>query len=104
MEEKNRSHPALSSHPFQQLIQRKKRFLIPMTLFIMLFYFGLPLAISLYPTWMGRTIPGVYFSWAWLYAFVQLGMTWFVGWFYWRKAQTFDSLVEKFRNELRDRS
>ncbi len=104
MEEKNRIHPALSSNPIQQLIQRKKRLLIPLILFIMLFYFCLPLAIGLFPTWMGRRIPGVYLSWAWFYAFAQLGMTWFVGWLYWRKAKSFDSLVEEFRAELRDRS
>lgn len=103
MEEKDKYSFIVSSTSFQQLIREKRRFLVPIILFFTIFYFCLPLSVGLFPERMGRSIPGISLSWAWLYAFSQLGMTWFVGWLYWRKAKSFDRLVEEVQKQQRDR-
>lgn len=84
-------------HSFHQLMRVKKRFILPALLFLMLFYFCLPLTIWLFPKWMNETPAFVLVPWGWLYAFSQLFMTWLLGWLYWRKAKRFDRLVAQMK-------
>jgi len=80
---------------FQQLIQKKKKFIIPLIIFLSLFYFGLPLMIWFFPSMLENAKGLFHVPWWWLYAFLQLLMTWVIGWLYWVKAKRFDAMVEK---------
>lgn len=82
---------------FRLLIRRKRRFLVWAIVCFMTFYFFLPVSIGLFPQWMNLASPLLDLPWGWLLAFAQVLMTWLFAWVYWRKAQSFDQLVEAIR-------
>ncbi|WP_026909079.1 DUF485 domain-containing protein [Paucisalibacillus globulus] len=88
----------MNEHVFQ-LIQSKMRFLVRAIILVFLFYFMLPLSLIFIPDAMNQTsfIPGV--TWAWVYGFLQIPMTWLVGWIYHIKAKRFDQQIEKIERE-----
>jgi uncharacterized membrane protein (DUF485 family) len=83
---------------FQHLLSAKKRFLIPLTLFFLLFYFSLPLLTSYVPELMNTPVWGR-ISLAWLFAFLQFVMTGSVMILYVWRARLFDALVEQITTE-----
>ncbi|GGA93051.1 DUF485 domain-containing protein [Ornithinibacillus halotolerans] len=80
-------------------IRRRNKLLVPIIILVFLFYFMLPLSLIFLPDVMNQTsfIPGI--TWAWLYAFLQIPMTWTVGWIYHIKAKKFDEQIEKWERE-----
>jgi uncharacterized membrane protein (DUF485 family) len=84
---------------FSLLMQEKKRFLVPLLIFLLVFYFMLPLSLTFFPEVMNRMsfIHGL--TWGWLYTFLQIPMTWFLGWMYHQKSKKFDRAVEKIKRE-----
>jgi uncharacterized membrane protein (DUF485 family) len=81
---------------FQELMNKKRRFIIPTTIFFFVFYFALPVLTS-YTTVLNQPALGA-ISWAWLFAFAQFIMTWGLCILYSNKAKTFDKLVEQIKN------
>lgn len=63
-----------ASEDFRKLLEEKRRFIVPMTIFFFLFYFSLPVATS-YFTFLNTPAIGA-ISWAWLFALTQFVMTW----------------------------
>lgn len=86
------------SAKFKTLISRKKRFIIPLTVFFLLFYFALPVMTS-YSEVLNRPAIGP-ISWAWMFAFAQFVMTWVLCILYSRVARRFDRLVDEIRREM----
>ncbi|NBJ69088.1 DUF485 domain-containing protein [Roseburia sp. 1XD42-34] len=84
---------------YEMLIKRKKRFLLQMLVFLLAFYFMLPLSLALFPDFMNSTSILFEFTWGWLYAFLQIPMTWVLGWLYCRKAKQFDRYKNKLKQE-----
>ncbi|OZU87557.1 hypothetical protein CIL03_15810 [Virgibacillus indicus] len=84
---------------FQKLMQEKKRFLIPALIFLLVFYFMLPLSLIFLPEAMNGTSFVAGITWGWLYAFLQLPMTWIMVWAYHIKSKRFDRLVEEIKQE-----
>lgn len=82
---------------FKELLRKKKALIIPVVLFFLLFYFGLPLSVWLFPEMMEYERGPFHLPWWWVYAFLQLIITWFLGWIYWVKAKGFDKMVEKIK-------
>ncbi|PAV29638.1 hypothetical protein CIL05_09700 [Virgibacillus profundi] len=84
---------------FQKLMQEKKRFLLPALIFLFIFYFMLPLSLIFFPEAMNQTsfVSGV--TWGWLYAFMQIPMTWTMAWIYHIKSKRFDRIVEEIKRE-----
>jgi uncharacterized membrane protein (DUF485 family) len=80
-----------NSSKFKQLMSQKKKFLIPLTVFFLLFYFMLPILTS-YTTILNKPAIGS-ISWTWVYAFAQFIMTWVLSMIYVRKAMKFDELA-----------
>jgi uncharacterized membrane protein (DUF485 family) len=87
----------IQSSAFQQLIREKRRFIISATLFFMIFYFMLPLSISVFPDVMNKSFFHQ-FTWAWAFAFFQFFMVWGVGLVYFYKAKRFDKTVEEIKH------
>ncbi|WP_455675017.1 DUF485 domain-containing protein [Pradoshia sp.] len=83
----------VQSPDFQKLLQVKKQFIIPLTLFFLIFYFALPLMTS-YSTVLNHSFYGN-ITWAWVFAFAQFIMTWALCMIYSKKAVQFDRLTEK---------
>ncbi|HBZ10658.1 MAG TPA: DUF485 domain-containing protein [Bacillus bacterium] len=82
---------------FQQLLKRKKKLILPMTFFFVLFYFALPILIWFFPEWIYKENPSSFIPWWWLFAFFQLIVTWILGWVYWCKAKKYDQLIEDLK-------
>ncbi|WP_114378343.1 DUF485 domain-containing protein [Paenibacillus prosopidis] len=86
------------SELFRKLMAKKKRFIIPMTLFFLAFYFTLPLLTSFSEVLNNKAVGSI--SWAWIFAFSQFIMTWTLCSFYSRKSETFDALCEEIKDQV----
>ncbi|MFJ7744898.1 DUF485 domain-containing protein [Peribacillus sp. NPDC097295] len=91
----------VQSPSFQELLRKKRKFIVPLSIFFMVFYFSLPVLTS-YSTLLNSYAFGA-ISWAWVLAFAQFIMTWTLCVLYSKKAATFDILVEKIINEVKGR-
>jgi uncharacterized membrane protein (DUF485 family) len=86
------------SEKFKELISSKKRFIIPMTVFFLLFYFTLPILTSYTKVLNNSAIGPI--SWAWVYAFAQFVMTWALCIIYSKKSKEFDRKIEEIKSEI----
>ncbi|ULL18025.1 DUF485 domain-containing protein [Paenibacillus sp. H1-7] len=96
MKAKAKSYHEIANSPkFKALMSRKKRFLLPVSLFFFAYYFTLPLLTS-YSTVLNRPAFGPV-SWAWIFAFSQFIMTWVLCIVYSRKSAQYDKMIESIR-------
>lgn len=79
---------------FQELVRRKRRFIVPATVFFILYYFALPVLVGYYPDLMDTHVFGG-MNVAYLFALSQFVMAWVVMWLYVRRARDFDSLAAR---------
>lgn len=86
-----------SSPQFKQFLSRKNKFIVPMTIFFMIFYFLLPIFTS-YTTFLNTSAIGD-ISWTWIFAFSQFIMVWVLSSIYVRKAASFDKEAEQIIQE-----
>lgn len=87
----------VQSASFKELLRRKKSFILPSSIFFFVFYFTLPILTS-YFTILNEPAIGV-ISWAWVFAFAQFVMTWGLCILYTKRAEEFDKMVEKIKQE-----
>ncbi len=85
---------------FKELIRRKRAFIIPATIFFMLFYFGLPF-LAAFTTVLNAKVIGP-LTLAYIYAFAQFAMTWIIMHLYVSRANKWDDLVARARVEAAD--
>ncbi|MGI8435588.1 MAG: DUF485 domain-containing protein [Chthoniobacterales bacterium] len=64
-----------ASAGFQELLRAKRRFIIPATVFFLLYYFALPYLVGYHPELMQRKVWGEV-NWAYLFALSQFFMAW----------------------------
>ncbi|MBB6283753.1 DUF485 domain-containing protein [Geobacillus subterraneus] len=88
------------SASFRGLIQEKKAFIIPATVFFFVFYFSLPV-LTAYSKALNAPAVGP-ISWAWLFAFAQFVMTWALCILYSKRAAKFDEIVEQVKQEAKE--
>ncbi|PLR66649.1 MULTISPECIES: DUF485 domain-containing protein [Bacillaceae] len=89
----------VQSQSFQKLLQAKRNFILPMSLFFLAFYFTLPV-LTAYTTVLNEYAVGP-ISWAWVFAFAQFIMTWTLCILYSRRAKHFDEIVEEIVAEAK---
>ncbi|WNS76659.1 DUF485 domain-containing protein [Bacillus sp. DTU_2020_1000418_1_SI_GHA_SEK_038] len=82
-----------SSQQFKQFLSKKNKFLVPMTVFFMIFYFLLPIFTS-YTTFLNTPAIGD-ISWTWIFAVSQFVMVWVLSAIYVKKAGSFDKEAEQ---------
>lgn len=82
---------------FKELVQKRKSFIIPATIFFFVFYFGLPVLAGFTTVLDGYAIGAI--TWAYVYAFAQFAMTWILMYMYISRANKWDELVEQARRE-----
>ena len=85
---------------FKELIKRKRAFIIPATIFFMLFYFGLPF-LAAFTTVLNVKVFGP-LTLAYIYAFAQFAMTWILMHLYVSQANKWDDLVDRARQEAEE--
>lgn len=82
---------------FRQLVRARLRFVLPATVFFLVYYFLLPVANGLAPEFMRTKVFGN-INIAYLFALSQFVVAWLLAWLYIRRANNvFDRLAEKVR-------
>ena len=76
---------------FRELVAAKRRFIVPATLFFIVYYFALPVLVGYFPGVMERDVVGEV-NLAYLFALSQFAMAWVLMAMYVRRARTFDAL------------
>jgi len=83
------------SPEFQELVRKRRSFVIPALAFVFLWYFGFIALAGYAPDFMGERITGG-FTVGYALALSQFLMTWFLGWLYLRRAdRDFDPLARR---------
>jgi uncharacterized membrane protein (DUF485 family) len=83
------------SPEFRELIARKRRFVVPATIFFLGWYLGFIALAGYAPDFMGESIYEG-FTVGYALALSQFVMTWLLGWLYVRRAdRDFDALAER---------
>jgi uncharacterized membrane protein (DUF485 family) len=82
---------------FEELVRSKKAFIIPATIFFLVFYFGLPF-LTAFTTLLDVKVIGA-INLAYIYAFAQFAMTWILMHLYVSRANKWDDLVDRARHE-----
>jgi uncharacterized membrane protein (DUF485 family) len=81
-----------ASAEFKALLKAKARFVVPATIFFIVYYFSLPLLVGYAPELMARKVFGVV-NVAYLFALSQFFMAWLLAWAYVRAAARFDRMA-----------
>src|SRR5262245_1637340 len=77
---------------FKALLKAKARFVVPATVFFIVYYFSLPLLVGYAPALMAKKVFGVV-NVAYLFALSQFLMAWILAWLYVRAAARFDQMA-----------
>lgn len=86
---------------FKDLVRARWRFVLPATIFFLVYYFMLPLLNGLATGFMRTNVFGDV-NVAYLFALSQFFMAWLLAWFYVRRAsRVFDPLAERVRQRAR---
>lgn len=75
---------------FRALIAAKRRFIVPATIFFIVYYFALPILVGYLPDTMSRDVIGE-INLGYLFALSQFAMAWAVMALYVRRARDFDA-------------
>ncbi|MER2260457.1 MAG: DUF485 domain-containing protein [Psychrobacillus sp.] len=88
------NYEAIAESPeFVALKKKKRNFILPITIFFLLFYISLPILTS-YTTILNKPAIGD-ITWVWVFALAQFIMTWTLCMIYVRKAEGFDKDAEE---------
>ena len=79
---------------FRALLAAKARFIVPATVFFLIYYFTLPFLVGWYPKLMKEPLLGP-LNGAYLFALSQFAMTWIVAILYTRAAAKFDASAKQ---------
>lgn len=82
---------------FQELARKRKAFIIPATIFFLVFFFGLPVLAAFTTLLNARAVGPL--TWAYVYGFAQFAMVWILMHVYVSKANKWDDLVDRAREE-----
>ena len=82
-----------ATEEFKALLKAKARFVVPATIFFIVYYFSLPLLVGYAPQLMAKKVFGV-INVAYLFALSQFLMAWLVAWAYVRAAARFDRMAQ----------
>jgi uncharacterized membrane protein (DUF485 family) len=92
----------VQTEEFMGLLQRKKTFIIPTTIFFLIFYFTMPLLAAYTKVLHSEVIGPI--TGAWVYAGLQFLLVWICGFIYIKKSEKLDNsskeILNKFRKEL----
>ena len=89
---------ALAAEPeFRTLVTRRRRFVIPATLFFVLYYLALPVSVGFAPEAMSRPLIGP-LTVAYCFALSQFAMAWILLAVYLLRARSFDLQAARIRH------
>jgi uncharacterized membrane protein (DUF485 family) len=79
---------------FRSLLRKKRSFVVPATVFFIVYYFALPILVGYFPGFMSRKVMGAV-NIAYLFALSQFVMAWIIAALYVRAANRFDRMAEE---------
>ncbi|MGH9841901.1 MAG: DUF485 domain-containing protein, partial [Blastocatellia bacterium] len=85
---------------FKTLVAAKRKFIIPATIFFIVYYFALPVLVGYAPKLMATKVWGVV-NVAYLFALSQFFVAWIVAGLYVRAAGRFDEMARNIINKLK---
>jgi len=85
---------------FKDLMAAKARFIVPATLFFVIYYFALPVLVGFARPLMETAVLGPV-NIAYLFALSQFFMAWILAWLYVRAAGRFDAQAKRILERLR---
>ena len=88
---------------FRALVRAKRAFIIPATLFFVVYYFALPALVGYWPDLMSTTVAGR-INLAYLFALSQFVMAWVIMAVYVRRARRYDRMVETVLQRVKARA
>lgn len=87
--------PRIAASPeFKALLKAKRRFIIPATIFFVVYYFALPYLVGYHPELMQTRVWGE-MNWAYLFALSQFFMAWILAGFYVAAAAGWDKRARR---------
>jgi uncharacterized membrane protein (DUF485 family) len=102
MSDRSPDWPALAAAPpFRALVRAKRRFIVPATIFFIIYYFALPILVGYFPQLMERKVVGS-INVAYFFALSQFFMAWIIMWLYVRHARRFDRMEREIIADLRN--
>jgi uncharacterized membrane protein (DUF485 family) len=84
---------------FKKLLAAKARFIVPATIFFILYYFALPILVGYAPQFMSTPVLGPV-NIAYLFALSQFFVAWFIAWLYVRAAGRFDAKARRVLDHI----
>ena len=87
---------------FKRLMAAKARFIVPTTIFFIVYYFALPILVGYAPKFMSTPVLGPV-NIAYLFALSQFFVVWFIAWRYVRAANRFDAMAQRVLGQLERR-
>jgi uncharacterized membrane protein (DUF485 family) len=90
-----------SSSDFRKLLAAKKAFVLPATIFFVLYYFALPVLVGYAPNLMQKKIIGPV-NLAYLFALSQFAVVFIITYLYVRAARRFDESSARILSEFAD--
>jgi uncharacterized membrane protein (DUF485 family) len=91
------------SPEFDELVKMKMRFIIPATIFFLVYYFALPVLVGYAPDLMNTKVIGN-INLAYLFALSQFAMTWIVMALYVRQAREWDVRAARIAERVSGRT
>jgi uncharacterized membrane protein (DUF485 family) len=85
---------------FRMLIAAKKDFILPATIFFIVYYFALPVLVGYFPTLMETNIIGQ-INLAYFFALSQFFMAWIIMYLYIQQARVFDRMASKIIQKIK---
>jgi uncharacterized membrane protein (DUF485 family) len=89
-----------ASERFRALLKAKRRFIVPATIFFVVYYFALPVAIGYARPFMEKTVFGPV-NLAYLFALSQFFVAWIIAALYVRAAARFDRMAAEVISDER---
>jgi uncharacterized membrane protein (DUF485 family) len=90
-----------NNEEFKDLMAAKARFIVPVTLFFVVYYFALPVLVGYAPKLMSRPVIGPV-NIAYLFALSQFIVAWVIAYLYVRAARQFDRRAAAVIKDLGD--
>ena len=88
-----------NNEEFKDLMAAKARFIVPATIFFIVYYFALPVLVGYAPKFMKTPVIGPV-NIAYLFALSQFFMAWILAWLYMRAANRFDAMGKSILDHL----
>lgn len=85
---------------FKQLLKSKTKFIVPATIFFIVYYFLLPYLVGYHPQAMDKRVWGSV-NIAYLFALSQFFVSWLVAWLYVRAARHWDEAGKRILDRLK---